>query len=335
MRKYLLTTWQWDINNSTLLPVLSCCISAVRSNLSPSSQFRSHQAQTSSRPATVYSRSATHMGLLLISKPLLSFSPFFFPYSVYRECGFALQRRGIDSSSGEVVGNQIKNAVDPLLNLASRRISWQEHRWKLPTTSISPAMALHPIGTDRISEMKIHARSVSWQCILWAVIRTRCCVWVWNLIQQSVLGVGRGLDYPGFDVRQEHVLPYPPLPAFTSKDFFLGVTAPPPPSELGPHHSRGLDQTQRPHHSRQESSGRVISSSQKTLPDNTQHSQQTDINASGEIRTHVLSRREAADPSLRPRGHWDRQLKGLPRHFLRERSGQVLKSASHSIQRPG
>jgi len=33
------------------------------------------------------------------------------------------------------------------------------------------------------------------------------------------------------------------------------------------------------HHSRQDSSGRVISSSQRPLPDNTQHSQQTNIHA--------------------------------------------------------
>ena len=39
---------------------------------------------------------------------------------------------------------------------------------------------------------------------------------------------------------------------------------------------------------------------------NIQHSQQTDIHAPGGIRTHSLSRRAAADPRLRPRGHWDR-----------------------------
>ena len=39
------------------------------------------------------------------------------------------------------------------------------------------------------------------------------------------------------------------------------------------------------HHSRWDSSGRVISSSQRPLPDNTQHSQQTDIHAPGGIRT--------------------------------------------------
>jgi len=62
------------------------------------------------------------------------------------------------------------------------------------------------------------------------------------------------------------------------------------------------------HHSRQDSSGRVISSSQRPLPDNTQQSQQTDIHAPGGIRTHNLSRRAAADLRLRWRGHWDRRL---------------------------
>ena len=60
------------------------------------------------------------------------------------------------------------------------------------------------------------------------------------------------------------------------------------------------------HHIRQDSSGRVISSSQRPLPDNTQHLQQTNIHAPGRIRTHDLSRRAAADLRLRPRGHWDR-----------------------------
>jgi len=61
------------------------------------------------------------------------------------------------------------------------------------------------------------------------------------------------------------------------------------------------------HHSRYDSSGQVISSSQRPLPDNTQHSQQTDIHAAGVIRTHKLSKRSAADPRLRPHGHWDRR----------------------------
>jgi len=53
----------------------------------------------------------------------------------------------------------------------------------------------------------------------------------------------------------------------------------------------------------------VISSSQRPLPDNTQHSQQTNIYAPGGIRTHDISRRTAVDLRLRPRGYWDR----LPR----------------------
>jgi len=68
---------------------------------------------------------------------------------------------------------------------------------------------------------------------------------------------------------------------------------------------RFIDHTQT-HHSRQESSGRVISSSQRLLPYNTQHSQQKNIQAPGGIRIHDLSRREAADIRLRQRDHWDR-----------------------------
>jgi hypothetical protein len=51
----------------------------------------------------------------------------------------------------------------------------------------------------------------------------------------------------------------------------------------------------------------VISSSQRTLPNDTQLSQQTDIHAPGGTRTHNLSRRAATIPHLRPRGHWDRE----------------------------
>ena len=52
------------------------------------------------------------------------------------------------------------------------------------------------------------------------------------------------------------------------------------------------------HHSRQDSSGRVISSSQRPLPDNTQHSQQSGIHDVGGIRTHSLSRQAAAELCL-------------------------------------
>ena len=65
------------------------------------------------------------------------------------------------------------------------------------------------------------------------------------------------------------------------------------------------------HHSQQDSSGRVISSSQRPLPDNTQHLQQTDIHAPGGIRTHNLSRRAAKDLRFRRRGQWDRPKQTL------------------------
>jgi len=49
----------------------------------------------------------------------------------------------------------------------------------------------------------------------------------------------------------------------------------------------------------------VISPSQGTLLKNTQHSQRTDIQAARGIRTHNPSKRAAADPRLRTRGHRD------------------------------
>jgi hypothetical protein len=56
--------------------------------------------------------------------------------------------------------------------------------------------------------------------------------------------------------------------------------------------------------------GRVISSSQRPIADNKQHSQQKNIHAPSGIRTHNLSRRAAAD-RLRPRDHWDRLAENL------------------------
>jgi hypothetical protein len=58
-------------------------------------------------------------------------------------------------------------------------------------------------------------------------------------------------------------------------------------------------------HIRWDSSGRVMSSPQRPLPDNTQ---QTNIPAPGAIRTHDLSRRAAVVLRLWPRCHWDRQI---------------------------
>ena len=52
-----------------------------------------------------------------------------------------------------------------------------------------------------------------------------------------------------------------------------------------------------------------LDESQKPLPDNTQHSQETDVRDPGGIRTRSPTKRAAADPRLIPRGHWDRFLK--------------------------
>jgi hypothetical protein len=51
--------------------------------------------------------------------------------------------------------------------------------------------------------------------------------------------------------------------------------------------------------------GQVISLSQSPLPDNTKHTQQTNIHTPEGIRTDDRSRRAAVDLRLRPRGHWD------------------------------
>ena len=59
-------------------------------------------------------------------------------------------------------------------------------------------------------------------------------------------------------------------------------------------------------HSRYDSSGRVISSLQRPLPDNTRHSQQTNTHVPSGIRNHDISKRAPADLRLRPRGYWDR-----------------------------
>ena len=83
-----------------------------------------------------------------------------------------------------------------------------------------------------------------------------------------------------------------------------------------------LDHTQRHTTVGRTFSGRVISSSQRPLPDNTEHSQQTNINAPGGIRNHNLSRRAATDLRLRLRGHWDQQLvKDKFRNFSDEAGG--------------
>jgi hypothetical protein len=57
------------------------------------------------------------------------------------------------------------------------------------------------------------------------------------------------------------------------------------------------------HHRRYESCRQVVSSSQRPVPDNIQHSQARDIHAPSGIFTHNLSMRAAADLRLRPRGN--------------------------------
>jgi len=63
---------------------------------------------------------------------------------------------------------------------------------------------------------------------------------------------------------------------------------------------------------------------QRPQPGNTQHSLNTGIHAHGGIRTRDPRKRAAADPHLRPCGHWDRQL-----HIF---SGLFTYLLSHSVE---
>jgi len=84
-----------------------------------------------------------------------------------------------------------------------------------------------------------------------------------------------------------------------------------PPSGPRLSHCRGFTITLKTHHTRPDSSGRVISPSQRPLPDNTQHSQDTDIHSHGGIRTRNPARPTPADPPLGPHGHWDQLTVGF------------------------
>ena len=66
------------------------------------------------------------------------------------------------------------------------------------------------------------------------------------------------------------------------------------------------DRTQTPH--RQHSSGRVIRPSQRPVPDNTQHSQQTDIRTPGGNRIRNPCKKEVSAQRLRTRSVWDRHI---------------------------
>ena len=60
--------------------------------------------------------------------------------------------------------------------------------------------------------------------------------------------------------------------------------------------------------------------------DNTQHQQQTNVHASGGIRSHNPSRRAAADLLLRSRSQWDRQCYGFFLLALQPQLGVVFYS---------
>jgi len=81
-----------------------------------------------------------------------------------------------------------------------------------------------------------------------------------------------------------------------------------PPIGPGLPHSRGIWIT---HNDAPHSVG-LLSTSDRLVAEtstrqHTQHSQQTNVHASGGIRIHNLNRRPTADLRLRPSGHWDRQ----------------------------
>jgi len=115
--------------------------------------------------------------------------------------------------------------------------------------------------------------------------------------------------------------------------YFFYLARQPPQWDRAFSFTRFLDHTTT-HHSRWDSSRRVISSSQRPLPDNTQHSRQTDIHVSGVIRTQNLSGRAVADLPLRPRGHWDRlRIEiGCPKNKETNICKQILHSFSQNMK---
>jgi hypothetical protein len=75
----------------------------------------------------------------------------------------------------------------------------------------------------------------------------------------------------------------------------------------------------------------VISPTQRPLPDNIHHSQQTDIHNPSGIRTRNPNKRAAAELCLKPRGHWDR----LHFHKPGEKMGLCLeRKGTEPVYRP-
>ena len=92
----------------------------------------------------------------------------------------------------------------------------------------------------------------------------------------------------------------------------------------------GIHDHTQTHHILQDSSARVISPSPRPLPDNIQHSQETDIHALDGIRTHNPSRGAAADPRLRPFDPWDWLLHSSNQTDMELRNFTV--GLSHQVQ---
>jgi hypothetical protein len=111
---------------------------------------------------------------------------------------------------------------------------------------------------------------------------------------------------PASEQPQTHALDRAATEISTHCFFFGGGGAQQPPVDHGlliHELSRSHTTT---HHIRLDSSRRMISSSQRPLPDNTHKTH--DIYVPGGILTYNLGRRATADLRLRPRGHWDRRI---------------------------
>jgi hypothetical protein len=98
---------------------------------------------------------------------------------------------------------------------------------------------------------------------------------------------------------------------FVSITIFLSPRGTTAPSGPGPPYYRGFTMTLKTHHTRQYSSGTVMSPKLRTLPDSTQLSQQTDFHYLCGIRTHNPRKRDVADLRLRQHGYWDRQYNNM------------------------
>jgi len=73
------------------------------------------------------------------------------------------------------------------------------------------------------------------------------------------------------------------------------------------------------HYTRYDSSGRVISPTQRPLLGNTQHSQERDIDAAGGPRNSNPGKRAAENPRLRKLGHWYQLSHNYPNVYKRHR----------------